>query len=407
MTQNLSYLDSFFGPAVPRYLGTDGNKRPTVEYVGAGVVVSDDTVNNRTIVTIAGAGTFGAGVATWLTTPSSANLLAALTDETGTGLLVFNTAPTFKTTITLRNPADTFSYIFTPAAIVANRVVTMPLLAGNDTLVCEAFAQTLTNKTVVLASNTITDTSAATGDVMRHNGTKFVRLARGTANQVLAVNGGGTDIAWATAPGGLGTNVLSGTSFISIGVNPAAVGGLRMANALAITGRNLGNTADFNFCNVDASNQINVGDAGAGTSISGTYVQLVSSGSLYLYAASAQAITDDGTTTSMAHPIVGLGTAWGAVDGQVQVAVAAANITLSSVQYNTKIQKFTGAPAAQRTITYPLPADDAHSYVKIIWCQTTVSGIVITNTGGLTVTLVINDAPHVLLFTPTGVVKIT
>jgi hypothetical protein len=36
-----------------------------------------------------------AGIATFLATPSSANLATAMTDETGTGLLVFNNAPTF------------------------------------------------------------------------------------------------------------------------------------------------------------------------------------------------------------------------------------------------------------------------------------------------------------------------
>jgi hypothetical protein len=36
-----------------------------------------------------------AGIATWMTTPSSANLRSATTDETGTGALVFATAPTF------------------------------------------------------------------------------------------------------------------------------------------------------------------------------------------------------------------------------------------------------------------------------------------------------------------------
>ena len=43
---------------------------------------------------------FGTGVATFLGTPSSANLLAAVTDETGTGSLVFGTSPTFTTQIT-------------------------------------------------------------------------------------------------------------------------------------------------------------------------------------------------------------------------------------------------------------------------------------------------------------------
>jgi hypothetical protein len=40
---------------------------------------------------------FGSGVATFLGTPSSANLIAAVTDETGTGALVFATSPTLVT----------------------------------------------------------------------------------------------------------------------------------------------------------------------------------------------------------------------------------------------------------------------------------------------------------------------
>lgn len=39
----------------------------------------------------------GAGVATFLATPSSANLLAGITDETGTGSVVFSTSPTLVT----------------------------------------------------------------------------------------------------------------------------------------------------------------------------------------------------------------------------------------------------------------------------------------------------------------------
>ena len=41
----------------------------------------------------------GTGVATFLGTPSSANLASALTDETGTGVAVFNTSPTINTSI--------------------------------------------------------------------------------------------------------------------------------------------------------------------------------------------------------------------------------------------------------------------------------------------------------------------
>jgi hypothetical protein len=59
------------------------------------------TVSLATPVAVANGGTgitsFGTGVATFLGTPSSANLAAALTDETGTGAAVFGTSPTIGT----------------------------------------------------------------------------------------------------------------------------------------------------------------------------------------------------------------------------------------------------------------------------------------------------------------------
>lgn len=45
-------------------------------------------------VAVGGITGLGSGVATWLTTPSSTNLAAAVTDETGSGALVFGTSPT-------------------------------------------------------------------------------------------------------------------------------------------------------------------------------------------------------------------------------------------------------------------------------------------------------------------------
>lgn len=55
---------------------------------------------------------------------------------------------------------------------------------------------TFTNKSMVLASNTITDTSAALGDLAYFNGTRFVRFARGSTNQVLQSTA--TTIQWAS-----------------------------------------------------------------------------------------------------------------------------------------------------------------------------------------------------------------
>lgn len=55
----------------------------------------------------------GTGVATFLGTPSSSNLAAAVTDETGTGALVFANTPTLITPkITLSYTAKTAAYTF-------------------------------------------------------------------------------------------------------------------------------------------------------------------------------------------------------------------------------------------------------------------------------------------------------
>ena len=56
-----------------------------------------------------GLSALGTGVATWLGTPSSANLAAALTDETGTGAAVFGTSPTITTSVTITGGTVTVS----------------------------------------------------------------------------------------------------------------------------------------------------------------------------------------------------------------------------------------------------------------------------------------------------------
>jgi hypothetical protein len=73
---------------------------------GTDVVTAVDHIPSLTLgaaLPVASGGTgitsFGTGIATFLGTPSSANLAAAVTDETGTGALVFATSPTFVTPV--------------------------------------------------------------------------------------------------------------------------------------------------------------------------------------------------------------------------------------------------------------------------------------------------------------------
>jgi len=78
------------------------------------------TLTNATGLPIStGVSGLGTGVATLLATPSSANLATAVTDETGSGALVFGTSPTLST------PA-----LGTPSAAVLTNATGLPLTTG-------------------------------------------------------------------------------------------------------------------------------------------------------------------------------------------------------------------------------------------------------------------------------------
>jgi len=87
------------GAALPIASGGTGSTSTTFVNLATNVTGTLPVANGGTGIT-----SFGTGVATFLGTPSSANLLAALTDETGTGVAVFGTNPTL-TGVTLAGEA--------------------------------------------------------------------------------------------------------------------------------------------------------------------------------------------------------------------------------------------------------------------------------------------------------------
>ena len=85
---------SLSGTALPIANGGTGSTSTTYCSLTTNVTGTLPVANGGTGIT-----SFGTGISTWLGTPSSANLLAAMTDETGSGSLVFATSPTLVTPI--------------------------------------------------------------------------------------------------------------------------------------------------------------------------------------------------------------------------------------------------------------------------------------------------------------------
>jgi len=151
--------------------------------------------------------TTASGILTWLTTPSSSNLRSAVTDETGTGALVFGTSPTLTT------PA-----LGTPSAIVLTNGTGLPAFAitgqfatNAQTSTYQVLAADFTScKTIIVASGTFTITLVASGSqpadgaciTVLNYGTGVVTLARSGQN----INGAASNLTGtagsATAPTG-------------------------------------------------------------------------------------------------------------------------------------------------------------------------------------------------------------
>lgn len=166
---------------------TTGTSGGVLAFTAAGTLASSTALTASALVIGGGAGaapsttTTAAGALTFLGTPSSANLATMVTDETGSGLLVFNSAPA------LTNPTVT-NYVETPFSANSSTAITIALTNGTVQII------TLTgNATITMPTAT--------------SGKSFIMFLKQDAT-------GGRTVTWSTVkwPGGTAPTLTSTAS---------------------------------------------------------------------------------------------------------------------------------------------------------------------------------------------------
>lgn len=261
-----------------------------------------------------------AGFDTWVATPSSANLAALVTDETGTGKLVFAGSPALTGTPTFAGSSTGTTGL--QASATASGTLTLP--AATDTLIGKATTDTLTNKTL--------DT-AGTGNVLKINGTA-VSDKTGTGKVVLD-----------TSPT-LVTPVLGVAAATSI--NKVTITAPATSAVLTIAdGKTLTMSATITFTGTDGSSvALGAGGTVAYLGVSQTFTaqQIFSAANLSFGTSTAAATYNvgSGVTTSGNTKAINIGTG-GASGSTTNIALGSAtsgattNITANSLAASSAV----------------------------------------------------------------------